>query len=102
MAEEKSEYDLDKDGYVRTNEVDMIKEIKELEMAERKQSSQRRMAIVALASMILFTILCLTPIISDERLEMLSGISDLFYIAMAGVVGTYMGMSAYMDRGRGS
>ena len=80
----------------------MIKEIKELEMTERKQAAQRRMAAISLGSMIIFTILCFTPIVSNERLEMLSGISDLFYIAMAGVVGAYMGMSAYMDRGRGS
>jgi hypothetical protein len=33
-----------------------------------------------------------------ERVEALSGISDLFFLSAAGIVGAYMGMSAWMSR----
>jgi len=37
-------------------------------------------------------------LIPETRLKLLGDISGLFYISMAGVVGAYMGMSAWMSR----
>jgi hypothetical protein len=36
--------------------------------------------------------------IPESRLKLLGDLSALFYIGMAGVVGAYMGMTAYMSR----
>lgn len=95
---EYNEYDMDGDGIVTDSELAHMKEIKELEMAERKQTQQRKMAWVALGSMLLFTIFVFMPFVPESRLKLLGDISGLFYIAMAGVVGAYMGMTAYMSR----
>jgi|TARA_B110000977_G_scaffold58707_1_gene79811 hypothetical protein len=93
-----NKYDLDGDGIVTDEELAKMKEIEELEMQEDKADAQRKMSWVSLIAMIVFTIVICTPIISEARLKLIGDISGLFYIGMAGVVGAYMGMTAYMSR----
>lgn len=95
---EYAEYDIDGDGVVTDKELELAKEIKIQEMAERKQASQRKMAWVSLYSMALFTLILFSPLVSDSRVSALADLLGLFYIAQAGVVGAYMGMTAYMSR----
>jgi len=96
---EYDQYDMDGDGIVTDEELAHMKEIKETEMAERKQLAQRRMAWVSIVAMISFTVVLIIPgLIPESRLGLLADLSALFYIAMAGIVGAYMGMSAYMSR----
>ena len=40
----------------------------------------------------------LEPWVTIERIEALSDISNLFYISGAGIVGAYMGTTAWMSR----
>lgn len=84
----------------KINDLDMNDDgvVDQSDLAANKLVAQKRMAWVALASMIIFTIILFTPIISETRLEKLSSISDLFYISMAGVVGSFMGMTAWISR----
>ena len=92
-------YDLDGVGIVSDAELEKVKKIEEIEMHERKALAQRRMAWVSMAAMILFTIIVMIPdFIPETRLKLLGDLSALFYIGMAGVVGAYMGMTAYMSR----
>ena len=39
-----------------------------------------------------------TPFVSESRVSALADLLGLFYIAQAGVVGAYMGVSAWMSR----
>jgi hypothetical protein len=50
-----------------------------------------------MVSMIVFTALVFLPIFPDARIKALSDLFGLFYIGQAGVVGAYMGMTAYMS-----
>ncbi len=93
-----NKYDLDKDGVVEKDEADLVVELKEIEMMAKKQTAQRKMALTALISMIVFTIILMLPIIPESRLKLMGEVSSMFYIAMAGIVGAYMGMSAWMAR----
>lgn len=95
---EYAEYDIDGDGTVTDSELARMKEIKSQEMAERKQASQRKMAWTSLWSMAIFTVILFSPLVSDTRVSALADLLGLFYIAQAGVVGAYMGMTAYMSR----
>jgi len=96
---EYNKYDLNGDGTVSDEELEKIKQIEELEMSERKALAQRRMAWISIAAMILFTVVVMIPgFIPESRLKLLGDLSALFYIGMAGVVGAYMGMTAYMSR----
>ena len=56
------------------------------------------MAVGALASIIGSTALIMSPIVSESRVSALSDLMGLFYISMAGIVGAYMGVSAWMSR----
>ena len=91
-------YDLDGDGVVTDEELEHAKEIRETERDLRKSLAQLRMARYTLIGMGLFTAALFTPWIPLERIEALSDISNLFYISGAGIVGAYMGASAFMNR----
>jgi hypothetical protein len=70
----------------------------ELELREEKAQSQKVMAWISIISMIIFTALLFTPIISESRVHVLSELIGLFYLAQAGVVGAYMGATAWMSK----
>ena len=94
-----NEYDLDGDGVVSDKELEVVTKMHEAEAAEEKADAQRRMAWISMAAMILFTVIVMIPgFIPETRLKLLGDLSALFYIGMAGVVGAYMGMTAYMSR----
>jgi hypothetical protein len=67
-----------------------------LENRDKKEDQQRRMAWIAMIAMLLVTALLFTPLIATTRLEALSSIIDMFYIAQAGVVASFFTASAYM------
>jgi hypothetical protein len=71
----------------------------ELELREEKADAHRRMAWVAMISMIVFTIGLFLPFVSESRVAALADLLGLFYIAQAGVVGAYMGVTAWMSKG---
>jgi len=82
-------------------EMARLKELSEMERADRKQLQQRYMAWSAIASMVVFTLLLFTPLVKESRVAALADLLGLFYIAQAGVVGAFMGMSAWMSKGGG-
>ena len=91
-----NEYDLDGDGVVSDAELANMKEIKETETALRKNLAQLRMARYTLIAMGLFTVAMF--FIDIERVKALADISNLFYISGAGIVGAYMGTTAWMSK----
>ncbi len=90
--------DLDNDGKIGKRDLEQSDYLLELELREEKADSQRRMAWVAIVSMIVFTVLLFSPMISDSRVAALADLLGLFYIAQAGVVGAYMGVTAWMSK----
>ena len=91
-----NEYDLDGDGIVSDAEIENAKAIKETETQLRKQLAQLRMARYTLIAMGLFTVAMF--VIDIERVKALSDISNLFYLSGAGIVGAYMGTTAWMNK----
>ena len=91
-----AEYDEDGDGVVTDEELSHMKEIKETETKLRKNLAQLRMARYTLIGMGVFTVaMFFVPL---ERVEALADISNLFYISGAGIVGNYMGTTAYLTK----
>ena len=91
------EYDVDGDGIVSDSELAAVKAIHEAETAEEKAEAQKIVAWISLIAMLVFTALVFLPIFPDSRIKALADLFGLFYIGMAGVVGAYMGMTAYMS-----
>ena len=92
---EYAKYDVDGDGIVSDEEMKTIHAINQ----EAKIETQQKMAWVAMISMIVFTVLVFLPIFPDTRIKALADLFGLFYIGQAGVVGAYMGVTAYMSNG---
>jgi hypothetical protein len=91
-----NDLDLDGDGIVSDAELAAVEALEKHEKAD----AQRRMAWVAMGSMLFFTLAVFLPIFPDARIKALSDLFGLFYIGQAGVVGAYMGMTAYMAKGK--
>ena len=91
-----NEYDLDGDGIVTDEELENAKVMKETETLLRKQLAQLRMARATLIAMGAFTLAMF--LIDVERVKALSDISNLFYLSGAGIVGAYMGTTAWVSK----
>ena len=102
QLEKNSKYndkDLNGDGIVSDDQLDEWKQSEEVKRLNRKQMHQRNMAWLALASMVGFTAIMFSPLIPDERIKLLSDVSNLFYLAQAGIVGAFMGFAAFDKSG---
>ena len=90
--------DSNQDGVVSDAEIDNWQQTEEVKRLNRKQMHQRNMAWVALGSMLVFTIIMFSPLIPDSRIQLLTDVSNLFYLAQAGIVGAFMGnkLSIYL------
>jgi len=93
-----AQFDLDGDGTVSDEEIKRAQDMLEIELREEKSEAQKRMAWVAMLSMIGFSALLFSTYVSETRVAALADLLGLFYIAQAGVVGAYMGVSAWMSR----
>ncbi len=91
--------DANQDGIVSDAEIDNWQQSEEVKRLNRKQLHQRNMAWTALVSMLLFTAIMFTPIVPDERIKLLTDISNLFYLAQVGIVGAFMGFAAFDKSG---
>lgn len=90
--------DYDGDGKISENDISTTQELIEIENRDKKEDQQRRMAWLAMGSMVIFTALLFTPIISIDRLQVIGDILGMFYIAQAGVVATFFGSQAYLSK----
>ncbi len=93
-----NKFDTDGDGVVSDEELAKAERIVDLENKDQKEDQLRKMAWVAMLSMVVFTVLLFLPFIGIERLAALDNILSMFYIAQAGVVASFFGSSAYMSR----
>ena len=93
-----ADYDEDGDGIVSDAELSHIKEIKETETKLRKNLAQLRMARYTLIFMGCYAIFLASPWSSDEKLKGLAAVTDLIFLSGAGIVGTYMGTSAWLTK----
>ena len=91
-------FDLDNDGTVTDEELARSQTMLELELREEKADSQRRMAWVAVISMIGYALLPLMPFVPESRLATLASLSDMLFLSQASIVGLYFGATAYMNK----
>lgn len=80
--------DIDGDGKV---------DEKEYEIYKRKAVNRRRMAWLSLIALITsgFALMFFVP---ETRLTQLNGILELYWLSLGGIVGAYVGVSAWASR----
>ena len=93
-----AKYDIDQDGTVSDEELERATQMLELDLREEKQDSQRRIAWVAMSSMVLYSLLPLLPFVPEARLSTLTSLSDMLFLRQASIIGLYFGATAYMSR----
>lgn len=66
------------------------------EMEKKRWKNRRRMAWIALISMIFITFLILfTNLVPESRLKVLSEVITWYYFCSASIIGAYMGFTTY-------
>lgn len=93
-------YDINNDGIVSDKELSQTQRLIDIDNKDKKEDQQRRIALLAMISMLVVTGILLTPIIGVDRVEALSDLIGLFYIAMAGIIAAFFGSTAYMNVNR--
>ena len=91
-----NQFDVDGDGMVSDEEMKKAEHMIEFENKDKKEDQLRRMAWVAMLSMVLFTLILFSPLVEVARVSALASLLQMFYIAQAGVVATFFGASAYV------
>ena len=93
-----NKFDVNRDGTLTDEEIENANEMLELELREEKADAHRRMAWTAMISMIVFSAGLYLPWIDTDRVKALADLLGMFFIAQAGVVGAYMGVTAWMSK----
>lgn len=91
-----AEYNVYEDGEITEKELELLKQ----QRIDERQDNQKVMAWVALGSVVAYTIGMFMPFLPDSRVEILTQIAPLFYVAQAGIIGAYMGSEAMVNRSR--
>jgi len=82
--------DFDGDGRVTEDEALLSAKLE-------RDDSMRQQSWVALIAMVVYPLLAFAPV-SAERLSTIGSISDMFYIAMTGVIGAAYGSQVVMKK----
>lgn len=93
-----AKFDNNDDGKLTATEFALYKENETLIADLAKQNDQSRMAWTAIMTMLGFTALLFMPFVDVDRVAALADMIDLFYLAQAGIVGAFMGATAWMKR----
>jgi len=92
------DFDLNNDEQITADEITLKERIEQLEQQQEKADSQRKMAWVAIMSMIAFTAFMFSPVVPQDKATTLANVSDVFFVAMASIVGAYMGFTSWVAR----
>ena len=104
MAQKKlqkdSEYahlDLDGDGIVTDDELDLDERMMRLENEDKKEDAQRFMAWFALWGMLLYPSLVVFSILVnlDQAAKILGDMAAVYYVSVAAIVAAYFGAQAF-------
>ena len=93
-----NKFDIDGDGVVTDEEMKQMEHMIEFENKDKKEDQLRQMAWAAMGSMIVFTAILFSPLVTVEKLNALGSVLQMFYLAQAGVVATFFGANAYVSK----
>ena len=94
--------DLNGDGHISTQELEMDLEFKrkELEDADARRDAMRRMAWFALIGMLVYPIgIVIADLIGyDTTGQLLADIAPTYFVAISALVAAFFGANAYVDK----
>ena len=89
--------DLDGDGVVTDEELDLDERMMRLENEDKKEDAQRYMAGFALLGMLLYPSLVVFSILVnlDQAAKILGDMAAVYYVSVAAIVAAYFGAQAF-------
>ena len=85
------EMDRDGDGIISDVEVQIADQ-------HQKATIQSGITVASFVVMVLLACVLLSGLIPDSRITALSGLISTLFVALAGIIGAYYGMQAWMSR----
>lgn len=97
---EYEKYDLDGDGIVTDDELDMDERLMRIENEDKKQDAQRNMAWFALFGMLLYPALVVLSIWFElpKAADVLGDIAPTYFVSVAAIVAAFYGKEALSAR----
>ena len=97
---EYEKYDLDGDGIVTDEELDMDERLMRLDNEDKKQDAQRNMAWFALFGMLLYPALVVLSIWLglDKAASVLGDMAPTYFVSVAAIVAAFYGKEALASR----
>ena len=91
-----AKYDVDGDGIVTDDELDMDERLMRLENEDKRQDAQRYMAWFALAGMLLYPSGVVFSLLVglDQAAKILGDMAAVYYVSVAAIVAAYFGTQA--------
>ena len=88
--------DIDGDGVVTDEELDMDEKIMRLENEDKRQDAQRYMAWFALWGMLLYPSMVVISLLIglDQAAKILGDMAAVYYVSVAAIVAAYFGTQA--------
>jgi hypothetical protein len=95
-----AKYDVDGDGVVTDEELDMDERLMRLENEDKRQDAQRYMAWFALAGMLLYPsgVVIALLIGLDQAAKILGDMAAVYYVSVAAIVAAYFGTQALNNK----
>ncbi len=92
--------DIDGDGIVTDEELDMDERMMRLENEDKKADAQRNMAWYALAGMLLYPVCVVASVLFgiDQAAKILGDMAGVYFIAVAGIVAAFFGAQAIANK----
>ena len=91
-----AKYDVDGDGVVTDEELDMDERLMRLENEDKRQDAQRYMAWFALWGMLLYPSMVVISLLIglDQAAKILGDMAAVYYVSVAAIVAAYFGTQA--------
>ena len=91
-----AKYDVDGDGVVTDEELDMDERMMRLENEDKKQDAQRNMAWFALGGMLLYPafVIAATLFGLDNAAKILGDMAAVYFVSVAAIVAAFYGKEA--------
>lgn len=90
--------DYTNDGKITPEDINIAKALQEIEFKNRKMETQKTMAWLCLFMIGIVTFILFTPFVSEARIDALSDLLGLFYISCAGIIGAFVGVTAWANQ----
>ena len=91
-----NKYDIDGDGIVTDEELEIDEKLMRLENEDKRQDAQRYMAWFALAGMLLYPSGVVLSLLMglDQAAKILGDMAAVYYVSVAAIVAAYFGTQA--------